>query len=364
MYREKQKEHPQQSATTAKPKDVGHHRIPFSRICHLMPVRQRLSESLSTVATIRSKAGRAVLKDLIELYRSEFEVEARPGLELKNCHCATPKSAPAHVQWKHIYSCHKLYLAPKLPGRSSASFAEFCFLCAEGHWFTSQDDWRLHCERHLTNLDTLPNQCDPLIYANTLAAPGLCFWCLGDENLAPTVRMQRFLDKASWQSHIEKEHLAESTGAKVPTCPHPKCAERFKNPKDRDFHLHDVHCWEPRKPKAGVKRRRSCREKEEESDDSEETPPKRRRGTVRRKAPPGTFVFVEQNTLFKSSPSPSSTLTTLSTEVDPPQFPDEIPSSSTASSTLVASSRSPEPTLNEHNIDYYSFDPEFVSALE
>ncbi|KAI0027715.1 hypothetical protein K488DRAFT_90536 [Vararia minispora EC-137] len=298
-----------------------------------MPVRQRLSESLFTVATIRSKAGRAVLKDLIELYRSEFEVEARPGLELKNCHCATPKS------------CHKSFLAPKLPGRSSASFAEFCFLCAEGHWFTSQDDWRLHCERHLMNLDTLPNQCDPLIYANT------------------SLRL-RFLEKASWQSHIEKEHLAESTSAKVPTCPHPKCTERFKNPEDRDFHLHDVHCWEPRKPKAGVKRRRSCREKEEEGDDSEETPPKCRRGTVRRKAPPGAFVFVEQNTLFECSPSPSSTLTTLSTEVDPPQFPDENPSSSTASSTLVASSRSPEPTLNEHNIDYYSFDPEFVSALE
>jgi hypothetical protein len=46
---------------------------------------------LFTVAPIRSKAGRAILKDLIELYRSEFEVEARPGLELENCHCAVPK---------------------------------------------------------------------------------------------------------------------------------------------------------------------------------------------------------------------------------------------------------------------------------
>ncbi|KAG5633494.1 hypothetical protein DXG03_007252 [Asterophora parasitica] len=51
-------------------------------------------------------------------------------------------------------------------------------------------------------------------------------------------------------------------------------------------------------------------------------------------------------------------------EIDPPQFSDEIPSSSTASSTLVVSSRSPKPTLNEHAIDYYSFHPEFVAALE
>jgi hypothetical protein len=79
-YREKQKENPQLTAKTAKTKDVGHHRIPFSRIRHLIPARQRLSESLFTVATIRSNAGRAVLKDLIELYQSEFEVEARPWL--------------------------------------------------------------------------------------------------------------------------------------------------------------------------------------------------------------------------------------------------------------------------------------------
>ena len=91
QYREKQKENPQRTTKTAKTKDVGHHRIAFSRIRHLMPVRQHLSEPLSTVATIWSKAGRAVLKDLIELYRSEFEVEARPGLELKNCHCTVPK---------------------------------------------------------------------------------------------------------------------------------------------------------------------------------------------------------------------------------------------------------------------------------
>lgn len=115
----------------------------------------------------------------------------------------------------------------------------------------------------------------PLIYANTLAAPGHCFWCLGNEELPPTLRLQRFLDKASWQSHIEKEHLAESTGCKAPTCPHPKCTGSFEKPEDRDFHLHDVHCWEPRKPKSGVKRRRSCQE-EEKSGESEDKPHKHR----------------------------------------------------------------------------------------
>jgi len=91
QYRETQKENPQRTTKPTKTKDVGHRRIASSRIRHLMPVRQHLSEPLSTVTTIRCKAGKAVLKDLIGLCRSEFEVEARPGLELKNCHCAVPK---------------------------------------------------------------------------------------------------------------------------------------------------------------------------------------------------------------------------------------------------------------------------------
>lgn len=87
-YREQQRENP---FRTAKTEDVGHYRTPFSRIRHLMPIRERLAESLFTVATIRSKAGRAVLEDLIALYRSEFEVESRRGLELENCHCPVQK---------------------------------------------------------------------------------------------------------------------------------------------------------------------------------------------------------------------------------------------------------------------------------
>jgi hypothetical protein len=117
-------------------------------------------------------------------------------------------SMEAHLQLPQVVPC--TYEVRSF----SCSFAEFCFLCPEGHWSTNQDNWKRHCESHLANLDTLPYQCDPLIYTNTLAAPGLCFWCFGNENLPPTLRLQRFLDKASWQSHIEKEHLAESTDCK------------------------------------------------------------------------------------------------------------------------------------------------------
>ncbi len=88
-YREEQRENP---FRTAKTEDVGHYRTPFSRIHHLMPIRQRLAKSLFTVATIRSAAGREALEDLIKLYQSEFEVEHRPGLGPENCHCQDPKA--------------------------------------------------------------------------------------------------------------------------------------------------------------------------------------------------------------------------------------------------------------------------------
>ncbi len=91
-YREQQKENPRTARTSKTEKtDEGHYRTPFYCIRHLMSIRERLSKSMFTIGTIRSQAGRAVLEDLIELYRSKFEVEARLGLELKNCHFEEPK---------------------------------------------------------------------------------------------------------------------------------------------------------------------------------------------------------------------------------------------------------------------------------
>ncbi|KAH9841009.1 uncharacterized protein C8Q71DRAFT_701269 [Rhodofomes roseus] len=85
-YRDQQASNPFRTTNTD---DVRHYRTPFSRIRHLMPIRDRLSESMFTVAPIRSEVGRAVLEDLIALYQSKVEVQHRPGLEPEKCHCPT-----------------------------------------------------------------------------------------------------------------------------------------------------------------------------------------------------------------------------------------------------------------------------------
>jgi len=51
-------------------------------------------------------------------------------------------------------------------------------------------------------------------------------------------------------------------------------------------------------------------------------------------------------------------------DIDLPELWDGTSSSSSASSTLDAPYRSPEPTLNAHALDHSSIDPELVAALE
>lgn len=70
---------------------IGHHRTQFSRTKQLMPERHRLAEGLFAIAPIRSEKGRAVLRDMIELYKQDTEVACRPGLEPEKCCCAVER---------------------------------------------------------------------------------------------------------------------------------------------------------------------------------------------------------------------------------------------------------------------------------
>ncbi|KAG8986173.1 hypothetical protein FRB94_003073 [Tulasnella sp. JGI-2019a] len=125
----------------------------------------------------------------------------------------------------------------------------------------------------MTDLNTLPYQYDPLIYAKTLTTPGLCFWCLGDMKQPATLHMQQYLTRDQWQRHIKQEHLAKSTCCKVPICLHPHCLDTFKTLENRNYHLQDAHCWIPRsvmKPKASRKHSHSEKEEDELEDEEED----------------------------------------------------------------------------------------------
>ncbi|KAL6240235.1 hypothetical protein RBB50_012872 [Rhinocladiella similis] len=255
--------------TRAEIRSIGGYRSRFQRLRHLMPERSRLAKSMFEVGCLRSSEGRQVLQDMIALYKQEKEVSVRLGLEPDKCHChpdelswepnerVTSERPGAHqgfrrwsskarsdlalsstpnsttLSWKHVYMCHKQYLS------GTDGFAELCSLC--NRWIVGLDEWEQHCQSHLAAPETIPIQCDPLIYGGTLGAFGYCPICLGNTLLFARDRMQQFPRLDYWMSHVTKciEELDRRSAA---GCSIPWCNIPCENTLRRRYHLQDVHC--------------------------------------------------------------------------------------------------------------------------
>jgi hypothetical protein len=117
---------------------------------------------------------------------------------------------------------------------------QFCHQCDE--WLIDKTAWNLHCQRHLDTPESLPLQCDPLVFRYASACAGYCPFCLGDSRLTATQRMYQFLIRNRWQEHIS-EHVQELLDSdKAAKCPHPICTISFDSVQDLLHHLQDVHC--------------------------------------------------------------------------------------------------------------------------
>lgn len=263
----------------------------FNRIRRLDPPRDRLASLLFLNIPLRSMQGRSALQDMITLCKENPRVAYRPSLRPANGRCPVPQCArdmdrfvcfsflipkcsvvadwlttlrfysiSIGDRWEHIYRCHKGDLERKY------GFAELCFQCDE--WITSGTGWFEHCQRHLTDLQTLPVQCNPLVFRRTLATAGQCLFCLFDLKLSPTKRFHQFLVKQSWKEHLQ-EHFwhfedrynrsMETGESKIVLCPDPRCALSFDSIQDLQCHCQDVHCVE-RVKLDPIKRRRLTRQ--------------------------------------------------------------------------------------------------------
>ena len=131
--------------------------------------------------------------------------------------------------------CQKKHLA-KVYGS-----AELCFLCDE--WILGPLEWEGHCQTHFDSPQTLPVQCDPLIYCGTLAAAEFCPVCLGDPALSASEQMMQFPDKEVWRDHVTccVQKLDDYSMA---GCLLPWCTTLWEGALKRQFHLQDVHCVE------------------------------------------------------------------------------------------------------------------------
>ncbi|KDN70506.1 hypothetical protein CSUB01_07951 [Colletotrichum sublineola] len=227
-----------------------YHRSIFNQVRFLMPARDRLASTLLETATLRSSTGLSVIEDMISLCKADAEVEYRPGLEPQKCQCDGSRSrrrkSPGTIQsnlnqqspydWRHVYNCFK---------KNSNVFTELCFLC--NNWISGEANWSEHCQQHLTRPETLPVQCDPLIYGGVLATAGYCVFCMSDSSLEPEARLRHFLDRGSWKAHVQSHYetyVQSVDGGERMKCPHPgkHCSAPFDSVEHLKFHLLDAHC--------------------------------------------------------------------------------------------------------------------------
>ncbi|KAH7009366.1 uncharacterized protein B0I36DRAFT_257810, partial [Microdochium trichocladiopsis] len=212
--------------------ELCYHRSYFDRIRYLMPERDRLANTLFQPAQLRDSLGRSALADLIALCTQTREVQFRPGLEPDKCNC---NKSQEDYDLKHVHNCYK--------ERQSVP-TTFCFICHQ--WIFGKTEWKAHCSAHLGDLDTIPKFCDPLTYGGVLAAPGLCPFCLGNENMPPEVRFHQFIHIPAWKKHlsrcVQSRKIAVSSGSSAQYS-HLHCQGRppFASLQKLLFHIEDAH---------------------------------------------------------------------------------------------------------------------------
>ncbi len=114
-------------------------------------------------------------------------------------------------------------------------FTEFCHPC--NIWVLDQEKREDHCKQHLTDA---PIFCGLLTFRHLLISPGLCPFCLGDEKLSASTRLQHWSRKIKQQEHIEG-HLAKISTSNQVQCPHPKCTSLQQGRAALKLHFSSVH---------------------------------------------------------------------------------------------------------------------------
>jgi hypothetical protein len=161
-----------------------------------------------------------------------------PGL-IVGCYCGKLNDLTVDRSWiteqRHIYTCFRRH------HRQEHGLVDLCFLCSE--WIFGATQWNDHCQTHLNQQESVPMQCDPLTYGGALATAGYCPFCLGNAKLPASRRMQQFLERDPWTSHV-RGHVDGLGDVDSVRCPHPgsQCDTTFSTTEELIFHLKDMHC--------------------------------------------------------------------------------------------------------------------------
>ena len=108
---------------------------------------------------------------------------------------------------------------------------EYCYFCSR--WFAEGEDWDSHCRQKY--LSPPPTDCGALTRCNTMIKPSFCPLCLGQINLAPSIRMKSWRRNADTLDHIFKSHF---TG---PSLRCTLCKETLEIRDAVEYYLVDKH---------------------------------------------------------------------------------------------------------------------------
>jgi hypothetical protein len=197
----------------------------YSRVRFMFSAeRLRLEINLFEEVELRSDIGIQTTLELATYYLQPREVMFRPGLEPSKCCCSRKRA----YDWRHIYECHQTSQS------GDSGFAELCFLPKCNVWFYDENDWEMHCQGHLNDLESFPVWVDPLMYDGVLEAAGFCECCLMNPRLPASQRMRQWTWRHTWAEHY-MEHFSDPCVAK--RCRHGS----FNSDLKFKFHLYDYH---------------------------------------------------------------------------------------------------------------------------
>ncbi|KAE8387077.1 hypothetical protein BDV23DRAFT_174933 [Aspergillus alliaceus] len=167
----------------------------FYYVQKVMPERDLLAVIPPQVAELHSPTGCVALHALETIFSQIASV------------CYWPSIAP--VDGKCLCS---------EPMESVDNFAELCVEC--DLWYNDLGKRPEHCEEHLGDSYKL--------------LPGLCPFCLGEEIMGPRKHMMQYFDRSDHKALSGMFHRR-----------HPACHEDFQGITDLEYHLRDVHCYNP-----------------------------------------------------------------------------------------------------------------------
>lgn len=206
-------------------------------LSQIMPKRGRLARTMISDQVVSDKERRQAIEDLCSLVSQDCTTLYRPGEKPINGICPVKgcdieiTSLRKPQRSIHIHNCRHEELAASLERLRSK--LRYCFTCFA--WFV-EEEWDNHCQTHLKSVTS--KRCASITYCHTLIRPAFCPFCMGDNVLDASSRLNSWTREAKLKSHLQS-HLDVSRWPLK--CPHPLCSQQLDDETLFLYHLSDVH---------------------------------------------------------------------------------------------------------------------------